>query len=291
MKGSPLARKRRTDEPTDERERSLPPRHEEVDESRKTNPPEFTVRFPEHGSRFDQDAEWCYVETPEGERRIRFHDYEEIFAIPGLYEYLFHEKLECRSPNVVVELIGEVLAKQSLPPGGLTVLDVGAGNGMVGEELVRLGVDSVVGVDIIPGAAAAAERDRPGVYADYRVVDLTALPAEEERRLDAAGFTAMTTVAALGFGDIPPAAFARAYNFVAPGGLVAFNIRDRFVSDRDSSGFSRLIHRMVEADVMEQLAEREYRHRLSISGTPLHYLAFVAEKHSDIPASWVADPG
>jgi hypothetical protein len=34
-------------------------------------------------------------------------------------------------------------------------------------------VESVVGVDIIPEAQEAADRDRPGVYEDYYVVDLT----------------------------------------------------------------------------------------------------------------------
>ena len=40
----------------------------------------------------------------------------------------------------------------------LRVLDVGAGNGMVGEELDRMGAKHIVGVDIIPEAAEAAQR-------------------------------------------------------------------------------------------------------------------------------------
>ncbi len=48
----------------------------------------------------------------------------------------------------------------------LRVLDLGAGNGVVGEELKKRGVSRLVGVDIITEAQAATERDRPGVIND-----------------------------------------------------------------------------------------------------------------------------
>ncbi len=47
----------------------------------------------------------------------------------------------------------------------------------------HVGVAHSVGVDILPEASTAAERDRPGLYADYLVTDLTALDAEDSRRL------------------------------------------------------------------------------------------------------------
>ena len=72
----------------------------------------------------------------------------------------------------------------------LRVLDVGAGNGMVGEELDRMGARHIVGVDIIPEAKEAAERDRPGVYDDYFVVDLTDVPAGDLARMEATASTA-----------------------------------------------------------------------------------------------------
>ena len=40
---------------------------------------------------------------------------------------------------------------------------------MVGEELEELGASTIVGIDLLPEAAAAAVRDRPGVYDDYCV--------------------------------------------------------------------------------------------------------------------------
>ena len=68
-----------------------------------TNPTtaRLTVTFPETSST-TQDNEWCLVEVDGEQRRVRFHDYDEIYAIPGLYEELFHRCLECASPEVPV---------------------------------------------------------------------------------------------------------------------------------------------------------------------------------------------
>lgn len=248
---------------------------------------QVVVRLPEvDGAAPDQDAEWCEVEVGEERQRLRFHDYAEIFSVPGLYEQLFYEKLECASPETVRGLLEDVLDERSTLPSELVVLDVGAGNGMVGEELADLGAGAIVGVDILEEAAAATERDRPGVYDDYRVLDLTDPPPPDDSALASAGFNCLTSVAALGFGDIPPAAFAQAFDYVEDGGLVAFTIKERFVQPReDESGFSRLIRRMHEEDMMQTLVEHRYRHRLSVSGEPLHYLAYVTEKQGNDPAS------
>jgi SAM-dependent methyltransferase len=252
--------------------------------------PAFTVHLPTgEAAEHDQDAEWCVVETVDGSRRIRFHDYEEIFAIPGLYEHLFHVQLQCDSPRMVSALINEVVAARDMDPGKLTVLDVGAGNGMVGEQLAGIGVGAVVGVDILPAAARATERDRPGVYEEYRVLDLTNISPDDDEYLAGADFNCMTSVAALGFGDIPPRAFAQAFNYVADGGLLAFTIKENFVSAEDPTGFNHLIGRMFAEGVLAKpVVERRYRHRLAVSGEPLYYLAYVAEKVSDIPATWVS---
>jgi hypothetical protein len=182
-----------------------------------------------------------------------------------------------------------VLVERRIEPGELRVLDVGAGNGMVGDELRELGAGAVFGVDIIDEAAAAAHRDRPGVYDQYLVVDLTDLTPDQRDSFAEAELNTMTAVAALGFDDIPPDAFAAAYNLISTPGLAAFTIKEKFVTECDLSGFSRLIRRMLDGDVIRPLAEQRYQHRLSAQGEPLFYLAFVAEKLSDIPQAWLGD--
>jgi 2-polyprenyl-3-methyl-5-hydroxy-6-metoxy-1,4-benzoquinol methylase len=248
----------------------------------------FHIRMPDQDSKYDQDEEFCILEVGGEERTLRFHNYDEIYALPGLYERLFYDLLECNSPKVVCDLLGAELDKAGQSPARLRVLDLGAGNGIVGEELRKLGAQHVVGADIIPEAAASATRDRPDVYADYRVVDITDLSPQEHDVLVAHRFNALTCVAALGFGDIPPAAFSSAFNLVADGGWIAFTLKERFLSESDGSGFGRLIKRCADEGVLEVRASERYRHRLSMAGEPLYYTAMIATKHRDIPDEFVA---
>jgi SAM-dependent methyltransferase len=252
---------------------------------------EYKLTLPDVDHCPSQDQEWCIVKTDKGSQRIRFHDYGKIFRIRGLYEELFYDTLECCSPTVVCDLLEIAIEKSESDHDveSLKVLDVGAGNGMVGEELISRGVDEVVGIDLIPEAAEAAQRDRPDVYSAYYVEDLTDMSGKSRRALENKDFNCLTTVAALGFGDIPPEAFSEAFNLVEDGGWVAFNIRDRFLETDESSGFSRLIERMIEEGVLDDVERRKYRHRLSVNGEPLYYYALAARKTADIPAVWLEE--
>lgn len=247
----------------------------------------LAIHYPER--EVEQDEEWCEVTVEGKRRRIRFHDYHEVYEIPGLYEQIFYDKLKCASPQTVRGLLERTVREDGLDPSALRVLDVGAGNGMVGEELTRMGVETLVGVDIIEEAAEAAERDRPDVYEDYHVVDLTEPGEDVRRELGGKGFNCLVSVAALGFGDIPPLAFAEAYNYVDTPGHIAFNIKEDFLHHGDSTGFSRLIRRMLNEGALEQRAQHLYRHRLSLAGDPLNYVAMVAVKRADVKPEWVED--
>ena len=250
---------------------------------------EFKLHLPppHEGEVLDQDEEWCEVEIGGGRRRIRFHDYAGIYDIPGLYEQLFSELLGCCSPDVVCGLLSAELDRAGVDPGTLTALDFGAGNGMVGERLSQIGLGTIVGIDLLPEARAAARRDRPEIYDDYRVFDLNALRAADHAELAEYGFDCLACVAALGFGDVPPTAFTEAFNLLASPGWLAFNLRQRFLHDDNPGGFGALIERMLAAGVIEQRARTCYTHRISTSGKPLDYVAIVAVKHADVPLSWV----
>ena len=238
-----------------------------------------------------QDQEWCDVLIHDERQRIRFHDYADIFQVPGLYEGLFYDRLECCSPNRIVNLLADVSTELGDDPGEFKVLDVGAGNGMVGDELNELGVDSVVGIDLIPEARAATRRDRPGLYSDYYVADLTDMPGDTERALNEQEFNCLTTVAALGFGDIPPAAFLNALSLIATPGWLAFNIKEDFLREDDSSGFSRLVRQLSREEFIQTQCYRRYQHRVSASGRPLYYVAMIARKLKDIPPQLISDWG
>lgn len=262
---------------------------ERMDNSLRRALDDLRVAIPEPNIRLEQDSEWCLIEEKEGWRRIRFHDYGEIYDIPGLYEKIFYGILKCNSPRMIRRLVEEELQDtDDYKVDELKVLDLGAGNGMVGEELADLGVRTLVGVDIVPEAKPAVERDRPGVYEDYFIADMTDLDVDAHETLKNYGFNCLTCVAALGFGDIPPTAFAEAYRLIEPGGLIAFNIKDRFLQDGDESGFSYLIRNMIENEVMGVSQKTKYQHRLATNGDPLHYIAIIGRKEAEIPVEMLA---
>lgn len=236
------------------------------------------ITIPSQARGGEQDEEWVEVSHGGERRRLRLHDYAALFETPGLYESLVYRTLRCRSPQRVVRPLVEALAADSETPRSLRVLDLGAGNGIVGELLRRIGAREIVGVDILPEAAEAARRDRPMVYDDYLVTDLSSPEPAVERRLREFAPNCLVTVAALGFGDVPPEAFARAFNLLPGGGWLAMCIKDRFLEEQDDSGFGRLVRRMIVDGSIDVKHRRRYVHRLSIAGEKLFYVALVARK-------------
>jgi SAM-dependent methyltransferase len=231
----------------------------------------------------DQDEVFFYLDEGEQRHRIRFHDYESIYSRPGLYEQIFYDRLKCQSPEKVATILGSAVTQSGASPTTLRILDLGAGNGIMGEELRKLGVARLVGADIIPEAFEACGRDRPGVYDDYKVCDMAELSDEARDELDSWSLDCLTTVAALGFGDIPPAAFLNAFNLIETGGWVAFNVKETFLDNRETTEFSRVARELVFADYLEIHHLERYRHRLSIDGEPIFYYAIAGQKTADVP--------
>ncbi|HUU20829.1 MAG TPA: class I SAM-dependent methyltransferase [Sedimentisphaerales bacterium] len=247
------------------------------------------VRFPDKHGHVNQDEEWCEIITKKERRRIRFHDYHKIFQVPGLYEEIFHGRLDCQSPFRVVRLLDDVVAESEIEIRDLKVLEIGAGNGIVGETLRAYGVRSIVGIDILDEAKHAVERDRPDTYDNYFIVDFTDVPERQEEQFRSRKFNCLVTVAALGFGDIPPDAFAKALDLIEINGWLAFNIKEDFVYQADRSGFAQLIDDLNRKQIIQTQAYRRYRHRYSITGAPLYYVAFVSRKLREVPDEILQD--
>lgn len=234
-------------------------------------------------------SEESFEVTLDGERRrMLIHDYEEVFSHPGLYEQLLIEELHLSSHEVLAAVLTTLVRSEGEDPAELVVLDVAAGTGLLGVELAERGVRSLVGVDIIAEAAEAARRDRPGLYEDYLVVDMADLPPDERRRLEERGFNCFTVVAALSFDEVPPRAFAQAWNVVEDGAWIAFNVKQEVLAE-DFEGIGALVNRMADEGVLDRRARIHYRHRLSVQGDPLYYIALVGRKTADLPLDWIAE--
>ncbi len=249
------------------------------------------VQFPSTGTqRLDQDEVFFYLDEGDESRKIRFHDYDEIYRRPGLYEQIFYDRLKCQSPAKVASILQSAVLQSGQPSTTLRVLDLGAGNGIMGEELRRLGVARLVGADILPEAHEACLRDRPEVYDEYLVCDITDLDEETLDEIESWSLDCLTMVAALGFGDIPAAAFVTAFNLIDVGGWVAFNVKETFLDNRETTDFSRVARELVFTDYLEIHHLERYRHRLSIDGEPIFYYAVAGQKTADAPEGVVAAP-
>jgi len=165
---------------------------------------DLAIALPPSDLSLDQSEEWFVVKVGDEWRQIGIHDYDEIYDVQGLYERIIYDLLQCDSPRTIRKLLVAEIEEFGTTSASFRVLDLGAGNGMVAEELRRIGVPHIVGVDIIDEAKSAADRDRPDVYDDYLVADMTNLTADQRERLRDNRFNCMICVAALGFGDRSP---------------------------------------------------------------------------------------
>ena len=70
-------------------------------------------------------------------------------------------------------------------------------------------------------------------------------PADRENHINKWNFNVLLTVAALGYGDIPTQGFINAFNLVEKDGWIAFNIKDRFISEEDDTGYHDTLNAMM----------------------------------------------
>ena len=229
-----------------------------------------------------QDQECFKIKIKNEERIIRIHDYHELYEIPGLYDFIVMDKLQCWTPDKLINLLIDELIRFGIREDELKVLDLGAGNGIMGELVSQAGVKVIVGIDILPEAKIAAERDRPSIYSEYFAIDLKKAPGKILEKLKTYRFNCLISASALGFGDIPPEVFVTAYNLIEDGGFVVFNINDKFLERTDESGFYKLINSMIDSGFFSLLFRERYPHRLSITGNYIFYTAFVGRKIKSI---------
>jgi SAM-dependent methyltransferase len=243
----------------------------------------YTVRLPENVSGLAQHEEYVIVSWGGQERHIRLHDYREIYKVPGLYQRILADMLQCDSPEVLASLLTDQLSRAQVAPADLAVLELGAGTGMVGEALQRKGIAKIFGIDIIPEAAEAANRDRPGTYTRYYVEDMCNLSPHTRRELESSELNCMVCASALGLHHVPPRVFAHAFNVIGKNGWVVFNVNKNYLENRDATGFTAFINRVIEEGRLEISVHHPYQHRLSVDGSPILYVAMVGRKRDAIP--------
>lgn len=237
-----------------------------------------------------RQGEWSFTLVEDGVPvAIRAHDYDEIYRRPGLYEQVFYDRLLCASPERARDALLAVFHENGVRIEEHRVLDLGAGNGMVGELLPA---SRTVGVDISAAARDACLRDRPGAYDAYYVGDLANPRDPVHRDIAAWAPDILTCISALGFDDIPSEAFLNAMAQLPVGGWVVCNLRDELLGADRPGRFNELVRWLVASGTVELHRVERYRHRMSVEGEPLHYYMFVLCKlgdpmpSADVPGLW-----
>ena len=117
----------------------------------------------------------------------------------------------------------ETLAKYVTDRDAL-LLDAGAGTGMVGQELARLGFTRVTALDMSPGMLTVA--NRKSVYQDLVVGELGKPLAFETGR-----FAGTTCIGTLTFGHAPPESLDELVRVTKVGGPVVFSMRTDYYTE------------------------------------------------------------
>src|SRR5262249_16207370 len=126
--------------------------------------PTRDVSLPEASTHDGKEPGYCLVEDAGTVRQVRFRGDARLWEWPGVFEHLVRNLLRGNAPGALCHLLDRQLRAAGVPPTDLRVIDLGAGNGWMGEELSAIGCTEIVGVDGAAAAAAAAERDHPDVY-------------------------------------------------------------------------------------------------------------------------------
>lgn len=230
------------------------------------------------------NEEYFFITENGQERRLKLHNYAEVYSIPGLYNYLALEKLQYRSPEVMATLLTENLQNNGESIKDLKLLELGAGSGLFGKAVAKMGVTSIIGIDIVPEAAEATRRDTPGVYENYFVEDLTQLSKSTSDFLKEKKFNGFVCCSALSEGHIPVKAFATGMNLIKNQGLVLFNVaKTSYECENNCPEFVNFYRQAVEKDYLKIHSTKSYLHRRFFNGKPLEYVAILAKNKTDIP--------
>lgn len=217
-------------------------------------------------------SETFVLERSGTRRTLRIHDYDVVYAVPGLYEHVVQDRLGCTSPATLAGSLAARVTACGRQLSDVRCLDVGAGNGVSGAALRDAGPTPVVGLDISPVARQATERDRPGLYARYVVGALGDVEVPE--LVSRHGLTALVSAGALTGGHIEPHVLAETWAAFAPGDWLAFTC-----AEQHADGARSLFEDSTAFELDEQ-----FLHRRLTNGDPVWYRVLVGRRVVGAPA-------
>lgn len=177
--------------------------------------------------------------------------------------------------------------------GPLTILDVAAGNGIVGAELRNQlagepGIRRLIGTDLLESARSAALRDRPSVYDDYVAADLT--QPHDSSLPPSSDIVVICAALGPGDGDLPLEAVDGAISLLREGGLLVLTVNAGSQRAGSSPRWQSFMASVTNGSGggdgdgshwrdLEEVARQRFRHRKNVQGKWIDgYLALIYEK-------------
>ncbi len=158
--------------------------------------------------------------------------------------YIYHRS--------VAELFCQRFVSDRFTPDRNAILDVGCGTGVLGQELRRLGIDKIDGLDISPEMLAQAQLKMDGFEPIYRRLIEADLTGSIEVESDS--YSGVVSSGAFTHGHLGPESLHEVFRVAAPGALCAVGINSAHFEE---FGFRSLLDQSVENGTLNPYDLRE----------------------------------
>jgi len=170
-------------------------------------------------------VQWVYASSNNDELASRYDQWS------SEYDSDLAEEFGWVGPQRAAEVFSRHVSKEA------TVLDAGAGTGLVGRCLANLGYRALVGIDLSPGMLS--EAGAKGVYDELRQMVLG-----EPLDFPTDAFDAVISVGVFTVGHAPADALRELIRITRPGGHIVFTLRPDVY---ENAGFKDLQKSLVSA--------------------------------------------
>jgi len=173
---------------------------------------------PEMANRINKRWQAAYNTKTDEDLRSFYDDWAEEYDID-------HEAIGCFHHDMAAGFMAKYVGDKTA-----AIVDIGAGTGLVGEALQRLGFTEVVAVDFSQEILDVAKRK--GIYRDYKVMNLNS-PLDE---FEGNQFDAAIGVGVFSYGQFESIVLDELVRIVRPGGIIVFTQREDFY-ENNAMGF------------------------------------------------------
>ena len=183
-------------------------------------------------------VQWIYASRDSKELEERYDQWA------AEYDKDLQEDFGWIGPQRAADILAKYVGKDA------PILDAGAGTGLVGVSLARMGYQNMVAMDFSRGMLDEAREK--GVYQKFDQMDMTNTLGYPDNAFDA-----VISVGVLTVGHVPPMAFDELLRVTRPGGYIVFSLRPDTYRD---SGFKEKQEALVAAGKWSYIeATEEFR--------------------------------